>query len=252
MKVIRTWFDKEVYNKEIEVYFKDCDCNRKMKLPAIMGYASDIAGDDYTDRGITRYEMKAVNQVFLLARYHFRFYRVPSEGETITYKTWEKCIESGYVLRDYEILDSNNEVCILISSTWIVVDTNTRKIIRPKNFKLREIVASDRVLDCEPCIKINYDDEKLKSLGEREVFYTDIDANGHLNNANYGGIAIDFLPYDLRDRAITDFYINYNKEAMLGDRISLYGYLEANDYYIIGRIENTLCFTCKFIFNDKC
>lgn len=251
MKVLRTWFEKEEYNKEIEVFFRDCDSSRKMKLSAIMGYASDIAGNDYTDRGITRKEMKAVNQVFLLARYHFRFYRVPSEGEIITYKTWEKGVESGYVLRDFEILDSNNEICVLISSTWIVVDTNTRKIIRPKNFKLREIIASDRVLDCEPCGKINFDNEKLNSLGEREVFYTDIDANGHMNNANYGALAIDFLPCDLRDKTLSDFYINYNKEAMLGDRISLFGYLEANDYYMIGRIEETLCFTCKFTLKDK-
>jgi acyl-ACP thioesterase len=250
MKELRTWFDKEVYNKEIEVFFKDCDSNRKMKLSAIMGYASDIAGNDYTDRGITRKEMKSINQVFLLARYHFSFYRVPSEGEKITYKTWEKGVESGYVLRDFEILDSNNKVCVLISSTWIVVDTNTRKIIRPKNFKLREINTSDRVLDCEPCGKINFDNEKLNSLGEREVFYTDIDANGHMNNANYGSFAADFLPYNLRDRTLSDFYINYNKEAMLGDRISLFGYLEANDYYMIGRIDNTISFTCKFVLKD--
>lgn len=251
MKELKTWFEKEIYNKEIEVFFKDCDSNRRIKLPAIMGYASDIAGNDYTDKGITRKEMEAVNQVFLLARYHYRFYRVPSEGEIITYKTWEKAIESGHVLRDFEVLDSNNEVCFLISSTWIVVDPTTRKIVRPKNFTLREIIPSDRVLDCEPCGKINFDNEKLNPLGERDVFYTDIDANGHMNNANYGALALDFLPNDLRDRTLSDFYINYNKEAMLADRISLFGYLENNDYYMIGRVENTICFTSKFVFNHN-
>jgi len=248
MNVLRTWFDKEVYNKEIEVFFRDCDTNRKIKLPAIMGYASDIAGDDYADRGITHYKMMDANQVFLLARYHYRFYRIPSVGEIITYRTWEKGVESGYVLRDYELVDSNNEVCILISSTWVVINPETRKIVRPRNFTLREIQSSEKVLDCEPCGKINFDEEKFNSLGERVLFYTDIDANGHLNNANYGSIAIDFLPCNLRDKEFSDFYINYNKEARLGETIKLFGYEENNIYYMVGKVENTLCFTCKFTF----
>lgn len=248
MNILRTWYDEEIYNKEIEVFFKDCDSNKKMKMPAIMGYASDIAGNDYAEKGLSHYELMEANQVFLLARYHYRFLRMPRVGETITFKTWEKGVDGGYVLRDYEVLDSDDEVCILISSTWIIVNPETRRIIKPRNFSLRKIGSSERILDCEACGKINFSADKLINLGEKLVLYTDIDANGHLNNANYGNIAIDYLPANIRDKTVSDFYINYNKEAKLDEVINIYGYEENKQYYIIGKVENNLCFVCKFVF----
>ncbi len=248
MNELKTWYDNEVYNKQIEIFFRDCDINRKIKLSTVMGYASDIAGDDYADRGLTHYKLVEAKQVFLLARYHYRFFRMPSVGEIVTFRTWEKGVESGYVLRDYEILDSNNEVCILISSTWIIVNPETRKIIRPKDFSLKKINISEYAIDCEPCVKISFDDEKLKELGERVVYYSELDANGHLNNAVYGSIANDFLPCNFRDKEIYDFYINYNREVKLDETIKLFGYEENKEYYMIGKLENKLCFTCKFVF----
>ncbi len=248
MNILRTWHDNEVYNKEIEINFRDCDNNKKVKLSAVMGFASDIAGKDYTARGFSHDKMVEAKQVFILARYHFHFYKMPSVDDIITFRTWEKGIKDGYVLRDYEIIDSNNESCILASSTWLIINPDTRKIIKPRNFTLTDIGASEKILDCEHCDRIHFGEEKLVALGERIIYNTDLDANGHLNNANYANIAIDFLPGNLSDKILTDFYINYVREAKLKEVIKLFGYKECNDFYIIGKIENNLCFACKFVY----
>ncbi|HAC32070.1 MAG TPA: acyl-[acyl-carrier-protein] thioesterase, partial [Treponema sp.] len=41
--------------------------------------------------------------------------------------------------------------------------------------------------------------------------------------ARYGAFVADALPSDLRHQSFKDFRLNYAKEAMLGQKVSIYG-----------------------------
>lgn len=53
----------------------------------------------------------------------------------------------------------------------------------------------------------------VTELDQRPIRYSDIDANGHMNNSRYGAFAVDCLPESYQDRDFTDFRMNYSKEA---------------------------------------
>ena len=58
--------------------------------------------------------------------------------------------------------------------------------------------------------------------------WSDLDGNGHLFSGNYGDIVWDYLPPDLREREVSVFQINYQKEAGLGEELALSGWRTAD------------------------
>ena len=78
--------------------------------------------------------------------------------------------------------------------------------------------------------------------------WSDLDGNGHVYSGNYGDIVWDALPADLQDRAPREFFINYSKEATLGEELRLLGVREQDAYYMEGVGPQGTCFTalCRF------
>jgi len=89
----------------------------------------------------------------------------------------------------------------------------------------------------------------LAELGPRPVRWSDLDGNGHVYSGNYGDIVWDALPEDLQSAPLRELYVNYSKEAVLGETIGLLGFREENTYTMEGRLGETLCFSCRCEFD---
>ena len=74
-----------------------------------------------------------------------------------------------------------------------------------------------------PCAKIEVPDrDLLRPAGQKTVNYSDIDFNGHVNNAKYIEWALDYLdPSLVSSRKVDCFRINFNNEGLLSDRIDM-------------------------------
>ncbi|MFR3922616.1 MAG: hypothetical protein ACLTYN_12335 [Dysosmobacter welbionis] len=48
------------------------------------------------------------------------------------------------------------------------------------------------------------------------MVWSDLDGNGHVYSGNYGDFVWDYLPADLQEKVPREFFINYSKEATLG------------------------------------
>jgi hypothetical protein len=90
--------------------------------------------------------------------------------------------------------------------------------------------------------------EEREELGTRRIVWSDLDGNGHLFSGNYGDIVWDALPADLQERVPVEFYVNYNREATLGDELRLEGLREENTYRMEGIGPNGACFTALCVF----
>lgn len=244
---LKSWLHKEIYNEQFMINFYDCDINENIKLSKILALASDGAGKEYVYRGITHEKMLSEKQIMLLSRYHVKINRLPKSNEIITLKTWENGVEGPLVLRGCEFIDSNKKPCVEISSTWFIVNPDTRVFIRPKNFKFKVFNNCNKSNDCSFCKKLFFDESKLNYVGNHKVTYSELDGNGHLNNANYANIIYDLLMELSGLFKVNDFFINYVKEAKVNDVINLYTYNERNIVHIIGKVNNNVSFVCEII-----
>jgi acyl-ACP thioesterase len=75
--------------------------------------------------------------------------------------------------------------------------------------------------------------KELTPLGERRIFYSDLDANGHTNNAVYCDVVWDFLPPALRGTA-GKIRISYRSETPEGDTLRVSGAESGGKYFLKG------------------
>ena len=123
------------------------------------------------------------------------------------------------------IAEDSTQDLVKATSSWLIVNTGSRRIQRPKNLfdpLTHPVRPVHHALEA-PCGKIPVPEKGLKLTEQKKVHYADIDFNLHANNARYMEWAMDCLETELvTTRTVASFRINFNTEARLSDTIDLY------------------------------
>ncbi|WP_455581907.1 acyl-[acyl-carrier-protein] thioesterase [Dysosmobacter sp.] len=236
------------YFRQEEFIFADCDRSKRVRVAALLSKAAAFAGYDYDARGLTHEKLYAMREVFLLSRMALRIHECPRYREVMDITTWENGARGAHMQRLYEMADQTGRVRVSIKSDWILVDPETRRILRPGSFTAKPLGTCPRQIDCPEPQKIVLPREGLEELGRRKVAWSDLDGNGHLYSGNYGDIVWDYLPAELQDRAPREFFINYSKEATMGEELRLEGVREGDTYRMEGIGPDGTCFTAMCVF----
>ena len=238
------------YTRQEELVFWDCDREKRMRVAAILSKMAAFAGYDYDARGLTHDILYANREIFLISRIAMRIHLCPRASDVLTVTTWENGVRGAHMQRVFEMVDQEGRLCVSARSDWILVDPITRKILRPSSFTAKPLTTCDKVIDCPEPKKIVLPREGLEDLGTRRVVWSDLDGNGHLYSGNYGDIVWDYLPGDLQERSPREFYINYSKEATLGEDLRLAGFREGDTYRVEGMGPGGPCFTALCVFSE--
>lgn len=236
------------YFRQEELVFWDCDRNQRARVAALLSRLGAFAGYDYDARGLTHEVLWANREVFLLSRAALSIRDCPRAGDVLDIDTWEAGAQAAHMRRYYEMRDREGRVRVSAKTDWILVDPVTRKILRPSAFTAKPLMRSDRPLDCPAPRKIVLPRREREDLGTREIRWSDLDGNGHLFSGNYGDIIWDALPGDLQPLVPREFYINYSREAVLGDALRLEGLRGEEGYFVEGLGPQGVCFTALCVF----
>lgn len=236
------------YTRQEELGFWDCGPDKRVRMAALLSKAATFAGYDYDARGLTHERLYAMREVFLLSRIAMRIHDCPRVRDVLDITTWEDGVKSAHMQRVYEMLDQAGKLRVSVRSDWILVDPETRRILRPGSFTAKPLGVCPKEIDCPVTRKLLLPREGVEELGEREIRWSDLDGNGHLYSGNYGDIVWDALPEDLRSRRPKEFYLNYSKEATLGETLRLRGAREGERYWMEGVGPESLCFTALCVF----
>ena len=235
------------YLRQKQLIFADCDRYQRARVSTLLSIAAAVAGADYDARGLTYDKLYEMREVFLLSRAALRIHRDPRALQTVDVTTWEDGVKGAHMQRVYEIADSEG-VMVSIRSDWILVDPETWRILRPASFKAKPLTVCPKPIDCPEPVKIQLPREGLEDLGQRPVRWSDLDGNGHIYSGKYGDIVWDCLPAEFQDRTPREFFIQYSREATLGQTLQLTGCRDGNDYRVEGAGPGGSCFTalCRF------
>lgn len=245
-------FRQELYEngcfRQEELVFRDCGPDQRVRVSALLSKMASFAGYDYDARGLTHEVLWANREVFLLSRAALKIHDCPRARDVLDITTWEAGAKAAHMGRNYEMRDQAGRVRVSARTDWILVDPETRKILRPSAFTAKPLMTSDRPLDCPETRKILLPKTGREDLGTRTVRWSDLDGNGHLFSGNYGDIIWDALPEDLQPQAPREFYINYSREAVLGDALRLEGVRGEGGYFVEGLGPQGVCFTALCVF----
>ncbi len=240
MKEFKQWHEEGTFkfNSQTIIYFSQCTKNGTLSLTELLKLTSDIAVEDFNQRNMSREIMLDHDFMILVSRNSFRIHKNPLENQNVTISTWEEKSEALQFIRAYEICDTiTGEKLISGLSTWLLVDSKTRRLLPIKKYNLRTPLDTITEHNCFKPAKIP-EPKNLEFLTERKICFSDIDANGHTNNSRYGAFILDSLPLEFAEKNFTDFKINYSKEAMLGETIKIYAdFSESNKITVIGKTD---------------
>ena len=247
MSDLKEILQENSYMRQQQLIFADCDRYQRARVSTLLSIAAAVAGADYDARGLTYEKLYAMREVFLLSRIALRIHRDPKALQTVDVTTWEDGVKAAHMQRVYEIADREG-VLVSIRSDWILVDPVTRHIMRPGTFTARKLSTCPKAVDAPQPQKILLPREGLEELGTRKVVWSDLDGNGHVYSGNYGDFVWDYLPADLQEKLPREFFINYSKEATLGQELRMVGVRREEEYLMEGQGPEGVCFSARCVF----
>lgn len=240
----------ELYTKKIKVIEPECDVNRKMSLSNIMRHAQQIGSDHLAEMNVDYSLMYDDGMVFLVAKMNIEISRRPAMGEELVLTTIPQKSKGAQFIRDTIFTTAAGEKLVTVSIAWLLIDPHTRRILRPSAFDKYafEMFPNDGETITGYRIK---KPEQSGTLHMRQVKYSDLDYNQHVNNAIYADIVCDMIPDQVMlHKEISSFGILYQKEATIHQimEIEVVSAWSGAAFYVGALVAGERCFEAEIKF----
>ena len=202
------------YKKKYTVPYYESDANGNMKVPSLLNVALQLSGEhSFSDDWLK----ETYNYTWVVVEYAMEINRLPRFTETITVETFAKSYNKFFCYRDYVFYAENGEKLLTASTTFVLLDIETRKVVRV----LDEIVAPYKVDKVSKIIRGHKYQELSTSECIEKIYhvrFNDIDQNV-LSKINLPSSNIEFLNYDFLE---SDFENLFNKIDLILLNINVY------------------------------
>ncbi len=186
---------------------------------------------------------RAAGLVFFIISTRVKIARMPMHGERVTVKTHPRGRGGAQFYRDFRFYAEDGALLFDVMQTTVLADAETHRVQRPQALKQFGFYPESIIEPKERMERFSVPDG-LPELGERRVFHSDLDANGHMNNAVYGDVVWDFLPPGIRGDERT-VRINYLCETEEGDTLRIFGGLRGEKFLLRGDNAKGVSFTAS-------
>lgn len=252
MELVKKESKKSRWVDEYHVNWYDADCTGRLSLPALCGFLEETSWRHANHLNIGWTEANKQHNAWVLVRMQMQIDEWPLWNQAIRVVTWPRGVDKLFAYRDFRIEDMKGRILVHVTSTWLVLDIESRRPVRPELVKdALTYILPDRALSND-ATKLNFphiNDSNL--LGEIKVSYPDIDLNGHTNNIRYTEWILRHLPEKLlKENPIKHFAINYLAESHIGDDLKLYSEGDFTNLSVGGirQADNKNVFAAQFRF----
>lgn len=150
-------------------------------------------------------------------------YRRPAYGEKLTVKTWIYDVRGPMGYRNTCIFDETGEAVAACWAVGVFVRFADNKMLKVPQEVIDETLTGEKYPLEYGKRKIKLPDVDPIDLGHTTVQRSDIDFNGHMNNAQYIRVAYEHLPQEFEP---THLRIVHEGQAKLGQAIDVKLYEE--------------------------
>lgn len=208
-----------IYRQTFPVTDIAVDRYGRLKPSMVLFYAQEVAGQHCTLLSLD-YDALAKKRLFwAVIRHRVQITRLPMAGETITLETWPMPTTRVAYPRSTVAYDEAGNELFRSISLWVLMNLDTRAMILPGKSGIMvqgtlrgtELVAPNSIVP-----------KPLENSRKRTVCFTDLDRNGHMNNARYLDWIDDLLPSSFHlGHPVKEFTVCYLSEAREGQELEL-------------------------------
>ena len=226
----------------------DFDRYGRMQPWAVLDLLQDTATAHAVELGIGRDSMVPQGVFWAIIRMRYEVEREPKHHQAVTVRTWPHSLSKFSFIRDFTISDEAGDLLVKASSEWVLMDVEARKFASVKDHYAGPTdFCEDRVFPKKPrkLPAFEVDDGPARVVVPA---YSDIDVNGHVNNAMYARFVVDALDPGAQG-TVRAFQMDYRQEVLVGAPLSIYTHVEGGKAYAKGlREDGETSFACLIEF----
>lgn len=211
-----------IWENTFKITAYDVDANNRLKVSRVFDYFQDAASNDAERLNFGYKNFIPLGLLWVLSWVKIEFISYPKFMDEIKIQTWGKKQHKLYSMRDFLILNADDEIIIRGTSAWLLLDF---KSLRPRILtqlypELKLLETKDALTDLPQ--KINQKPETAL-VYTKHIRYSDIDLNQHTNNAKYIELMSDCFDQEFyKTHSVKSLTVSFNAETKFGDEIELY------------------------------
>ena len=207
--------------RDYRLRWMDFDRYGRMQPAAILDIFQDMAIMHAEELGIGRAAMLEKGVVWVVVRTKVEVVRNPSYNTVVTVRTWPHSLSKFSFIRDFSMRDDEGNELVKATQEWVLMNFESRRFASAKDaYHGPDDFDDARAFESKPRKLADFEPEGEPALVVVPR-YTDIDVNGHVNNAMYANYVADALNPG-SEGALHTFQIDYRHEVVPGEPLELY------------------------------
>lgn len=236
---------EKLYTKQMQVPNVAVDCFGRMKASWLLACVQEVAGEHSELLGTSNGEYNGRQLFWAVTRHRVEIKRLPGAKEVITLKTWPCPTTRVAYPRATVAYDEEGNELFKCMSLWVLMDVSSRAMILPGK---SGVTVDGITLDGELTAPGSLAPVAGENREMRQVRFTDLDVNGHMNNTQYLTWVEDLLPGSHhKDHPAKAFTVCYLSEALEGQTLELHWSL-GEDLQVDAKSEDRRIFAAKVTY----
>ncbi len=203
----------------------DFDQYGRLQPSSALDIFQDAATIQAEDMGIGRDAMVSRGVFWAVVRIKLEIVKPPAQCQVVTVRTWPHTPTRFSFLRDFTMRDASGDLLVKAMSEWVLMDIESRSFASVMDYYDGPTDFDEaRAFEKKPRKIARFDEGNLPVV-EIVPRYSDIDVNGHVNNARYANYVIDALDPG-EQGAIKTLQIDYRHEVLPGVPLAMHTLVE--------------------------
>lgn len=200
------------YSFDSKVGYSELSSKGYMSVGAVLDRFQDCSNFHSDSLGVGMEYLSGKKRGWILNSWQIVFDNKLKMGDNIKVYTWAYSFDKMFGYRNFMIEDEYGNKCVRAASRWILMDTDKMRPVKIESSDV-EMYGTEEKLDMDYSDRKIAVPEELEEEDRIKVRGYHIDTNGHMNNAWYVKIAMDYLESD----NIKSMRVEYKKSAVLND-----------------------------------
>ena len=210
-----------ITNETFKIRTSEINAFKEIRIAALVNLMQEAAMKNVIDLKLSVWDMEQDHLSWVLMKKYLNIKRLPHLGEKITIQTHPSGFDRLLTYRDYRVFDEQGVEIAHSSSTWLLMDTNKRKMTG-----IPEAIRSRGTFDTRDCLpRCNFEkfsQDETQVIREFDVNWHDLDFNIHLNNVRYLQWLLETVtPYLEGYSKLRRLEISYKNECLWKDRVAV-------------------------------
>ena len=232
----------KIYCEEELLLSRDCDLGGLWRPSAILTAMQEVAGAHSHILGCGRETLVKQGIVWVLTRCEVRMDREAHLGETVSIETFPMPLRRWFFPRYFVFRDAAGAALGAASTLWVLFNLEKRCMVAPG--EVAKAIPDNS--DLTPPLGVPGPVPRLTgetAASARTPVYSELDVNGHVNNARYADWLCDALGLEtLRDLRVRDMRLSYAAEIRPGQEMDLTLVRDGLAFHLTGAHEGKVHF----------